>query len=330
MAAGAVGFAGLPTKLLIPAAEAAGPLPTATWRVSVAPGNSNTDGPHNDGNFQGKAVSPYLTDESIQSIAWESSQDHLFIAQSNSTNNNLFITRYTGSGTRQSTNRVKHADHGEQIGCEPHSGGAIIWTGCDATLKSDGTYSDATSLGYFQFDNANDDIFVTPTRWPQPPPALAGTTAFTPYIDDMWGTIQIRYRSNGIYSLTTFNLAAMKAYIAGTGPAPAPLGTWTPTDPFTTGSNHYMSGHALDGQYSYVCWYNKDAGLNQIHRYNYNDQSFQSSGNLALSTGYSHKELEGMAIRYSGGVQYLYFGINDGASSGANLFNLGYFVGNQV
>lgn len=59
-AAGAVGFAGLPTKLLIPAAEAAGPLPTATWRVSVAPGNSNTDGPHNDGNFQGKAVSPYV------------------------------------------------------------------------------------------------------------------------------------------------------------------------------------------------------------------------------------------------------------------------------
>lgn len=57
---------------------------------------------------------------------------------------------------------------------------------------------------------------------------------------------------------------------------------------------------------------------------------FQSSGNLTLSTGYSHKELGGMAIRYSGGVQYLYFGINDGASSGANVFNLGYFVGNRV
>jgi hypothetical protein len=37
-----------------------------------------------------------------------------------------------------------------------------------------------------------------------------------------------------------------------------------------------------------------------------------------------------MAIRYSAGTQYLYFGVNDGAVSGTHLFNLGYFVGNPV
>jgi hypothetical protein len=125
----------------------------------------------------------------------------------------------------------------------------------------------------------------------------------------------------------------MKAYIAGTGPAPTALVPgWQPQDPFTGGSSdtHFMSGHCLNGRYSYQCWYNKYNGNNQIHRRNWNDDGSQWSGNMSLSTGYSHVEAEGMSMYFSGSKQYAYFGINDGApNGGSHLFNLCYYTGDN-